>query len=109
MAEVVNAELHLEAVDGLALGDAHHAGVVDEQVDRLVRGEDLFGGGLRTESSEPRSSSTIGSEASGTASPMIRSIASAARSWLRAAITTLAPGRGQGACGLEARGRRWHR
>ena len=42
--EVVDAELHLEAVDGLALGDAHHAGVVDEDVDRLVAGEDPPGG-----------------------------------------------------------------
>jgi hypothetical protein len=39
--EVIDAELHLEPVDGLALGDAHHAGVVDEHVDRLVGGEDL--------------------------------------------------------------------
>ena len=31
VAEVVDAELHLEAVDRAALGDAHHAGVVDSR------------------------------------------------------------------------------
>ena len=36
MAEVVDAELLLEPVDRLATGDRHDAGVVHEQVDRLV-------------------------------------------------------------------------
>jgi hypothetical protein len=42
---MVHAELHLEAVSGLGLGDPHHPGVVDEQVDALVRGHDLLGRG----------------------------------------------------------------
>jgi hypothetical protein len=42
--EVVDAELDLEAVRRLPLGDTHDPGVVDEQVDRLVSREDLFGG-----------------------------------------------------------------
>jgi hypothetical protein len=42
---MVHAELHLEPVAGLGLGDPHHTGIVDEQVDALVRGDDLPGCG----------------------------------------------------------------
>ena len=46
VAEVVRAELHLEAVLGALLGDGHHAGVVDEDVEvALPRvGEGVDGG-----------------------------------------------------------------
>jgi hypothetical protein len=46
VAEVVDAELGLEAVGGAPLRHRHHAGVVDQQVDRRVRGEDGIGGTL---------------------------------------------------------------
>ena len=39
VAEVVDAELHLEAVHGAALGNRHHAGVVHQDVDPVVGGE----------------------------------------------------------------------
>jgi hypothetical protein len=44
VAEVVDPELHLVPVDRLALWDAHDACVVDQQIDPLVRGEDLLSG-----------------------------------------------------------------
>ena len=40
MAEVVGGKLHLEPVLGPALGDAHHTGVVDQDVDPAVTLED---------------------------------------------------------------------
>jgi hypothetical protein len=36
VAEVVGADLHLEAVGGARLGDRHHAGVVDQDVEVAV-------------------------------------------------------------------------
>ena len=43
MAEVIRAQLHLEAVLGhVTRGHGHHAGVVDEDVDRPSRGERLL-------------------------------------------------------------------
>src|SRR6202011_2199011 len=45
VAEVVSAELHLEAVLGGRLRGEHHARVVDQQVNVVVVGAKLFGGG----------------------------------------------------------------
>src|SRR6185437_9472526 len=42
---MIHAELHLEAVNGLGLRDPHHAGVIDQQVNTLMRGHDLLGRG----------------------------------------------------------------
>ena len=44
VAQVVGAELQLEAVLGVALRRVHHAGVVDQQVDAVVVGAQLLGG-----------------------------------------------------------------
>jgi len=53
VAEVVDAELHLEALRGLLLGGRHQAGVVDEDVEALVCCEELLGAVLhRLEVSE---------------------------------------------------------
>jgi hypothetical protein len=54
VAEVVGAELHLEAVPGGLLRGVHHAGVVDQQVDPLVAGR-RSAAAARTDSSEVRS------------------------------------------------------
>lgn len=43
MPEVIDAELRLEAVLGLAPGDRHHARVVTEHVDRVVVGGEPIG------------------------------------------------------------------
>ena len=38
VAQVMGADLHFEAVDGALFGNGHDAGVVDQDVDRLVDG-----------------------------------------------------------------------
>ncbi len=45
MAEVVRAELHLEAIRGVRLGYRHHAGVVHEHVETGDHRVDLLGRG----------------------------------------------------------------
>ena len=89
VAEVVRAELHLEPVGGPALGDAHHAGVVDEDVDRAVRGEDpgrrLADRRLRAEVELDQLERRVGHPG------RMSATAPAALSWSRAAITTWAP------------------
>ena len=45
VAQVVGAELHLEAVLGERLRRVHHPGVVDQQVDVVVSGAELLRGG----------------------------------------------------------------
>ena len=40
MAEVVSGELHLPAFSGASLGVGHHAGIVDEDVERSPPGGD---------------------------------------------------------------------
>ncbi len=66
VAQVVGAELQLEAVLGGRLRRVHHAGVVDQQVDAVVVGAQLLRGGA-DDSSEVRSSSCSATSAPGAA------------------------------------------
>ena len=45
VAEMVGAELHLETVGGLAAGDGHDAGVVEQDVEAVVAGTEAIGEG----------------------------------------------------------------
>ena len=87
--EVVHPELHLVAVGRLPLRHRHQAGVVDQDVDLVVRAEDR----LRRPSSPTPASRGRARPAPGGAgvSARISSHRPAAFSWSRTAITTCAP------------------
>ena len=87
--EVVDAELHLEAIGSLPLRQRHQPRVVDQDVDPIVLGEDLLCGGrdrlLRAEVQIDQLE--IGARSLGPISATAR----AAFCWLRTAMTTRAP------------------
>ena len=64
--DVVGAELHLEAFDGAFERRVHHARVVDQQVQPVVRRPSTTAANARTLSSDARSSEPASSSASGT-------------------------------------------
>ena len=94
VAEVVGAELQLEAVGGLAARRHHHAGVVDEQVEARVVGR------RRRPRTRAPSRGRRGRARAGRARPSGPRRGSASRAirpcvWSRAVSTTRAPGAGQ--------------
>jgi hypothetical protein len=38
MPEVIRADLHFEAIGRKAVGDSHHAGVIDEEIQAIAMG-----------------------------------------------------------------------
>ena len=92
VAEVVDAELHLEAVLGLPLRHRHQAGVVDEDVDRRVarRGSASAAVAHRGQGAEVERHD-LRARRLRVASRGCSLCAAAAFAWSRAAITTWAP------------------
>ena len=109
VAEVVGAELQLEAVLGRRLRREHHAGVVDQQVDGVVRRTAAARRPRGPTSSDVRSSSWTRDLGAGSGSCAMRSAASLPLSRLRTASTTCAPLAGECGCGLVAEARCWRR
>ena len=101
VAEVVDAELHLEAVGGPSLGARHQPGVVHQDVDPLVALGDRRSRRACTDSSDPRSRATSSRDASGTLAVM----SSTADGGLRLVAHRhdhVGTGRSEGAGALEA-------